>query len=167
MLQTDTVFLNVSKGVVAKEKDLKKAFGKEKSRSLEEVCKEILAKGELQVSKHKETTRLLHSLSLVLFRSMTLKDQRDAERSQQMTGKKIRKSGKAFGSWTSDLTDSELCVCYCAGERQGEGAAAGLAAAGRRIHHRGKVRRQKHQEAISTCFGRTGFEGPPNSIHPR
>uniref|UniRef100_A0A7S3DZW0 C2H2-type domain-containing protein n=1 Tax=Chloropicon laureae TaxID=464258 RepID=A0A7S3DZW0_9CHLO len=58
VLQTDTVFLNVSKGVVAKEKDLKKAFGKEKSRSLEEVCKEILAKGELQVSDRERALQL-------------------------------------------------------------------------------------------------------------
>ena len=43
VLQTEQVFVNVSKGVMAKEKDLKKAFGK--NFTMEEVCKEILKKG--------------------------------------------------------------------------------------------------------------------------
>lgn len=47
VLQTHTVFLNVSKGQVAKKEDLLKAFGKDDQT---EICKEILAKGELQVS---------------------------------------------------------------------------------------------------------------------
>ncbi|BES97463.1 Ribosome maturation protein [Nesidiocoris tenuis] len=47
VLQTTTVFTNVSKGQVAKKEDIVKAFGKE---DLTEVCKEILKKGELQVS---------------------------------------------------------------------------------------------------------------------
>ncbi|KAI4502932.1 hypothetical protein M0802_001976 [Mischocyttarus mexicanus] len=47
VLQTHTVFSNVSKGQVAKKEDLLKSFGTE---DLTEICKEILAKGELQVS---------------------------------------------------------------------------------------------------------------------
>lgn len=47
VLQTHTVFINVSKGQVAKKEDLVKAFGTENQT---EICKEILTKGELQVS---------------------------------------------------------------------------------------------------------------------
>lgn len=47
VLQTHTVFANVSKGQVAKKEDLLKSFGTEDQT---EICKEILAKGELQVS---------------------------------------------------------------------------------------------------------------------
>ncbi|KRT85946.1 hypothetical protein AMK59_385 [Oryctes borbonicus] len=47
VLQTHTVFTNVSKGQVAKKEDLIKAFGTEDQT---EICKEILKKGELQVS---------------------------------------------------------------------------------------------------------------------
>ncbi|KAG8036118.1 hypothetical protein G9C98_004698 [Cotesia typhae] len=47
VLQTHTVFSNVSKGQVAKKEDLIKAFGNDNQT---EICKEILAKGELQVS---------------------------------------------------------------------------------------------------------------------
>ncbi|EZA47419.1 Ribosome maturation protein SBDS [Ooceraea biroi] len=47
VLHTHTVFTNVSKGQVAKKEDLVKAFGIEDQT---EVCKQILAKGELQVS---------------------------------------------------------------------------------------------------------------------
>lgn len=47
VLQTHTVFTNVSKGQVAKKEDIVKAFGND---DLTEICKEILAKGELQVS---------------------------------------------------------------------------------------------------------------------
>jgi len=47
VLQTHTVFTNVSKGQVAKKKDLIKAFGIEDQT---EICKQILAKGELQIS---------------------------------------------------------------------------------------------------------------------
>lgn len=46
-MQTHTVFANVSKGQVAKKEDLIKAFGKADQT---DICKEILAKGELQVS---------------------------------------------------------------------------------------------------------------------
>ncbi|CAH1403891.1 unnamed protein product, partial [Nezara viridula] len=58
VLQTHTVFTNVSKGQVAKREDLIKAFGKD---DLTEVCKEILSKGELQVSD-KERQNQLDSL---------------------------------------------------------------------------------------------------------
>jgi len=47
VLQSHTVFLNVSKGQVAKKDDLIKAFDKADQT---EICKEILAKGDLQVS---------------------------------------------------------------------------------------------------------------------
>ncbi|XP_054014554.1 ribosome maturation protein SBDS [Hylaeus anthracinus] len=47
VLQTHTVFTNVSKGQVAKKEDLIKAFGMDNQT---EICKEILTKGELQVS---------------------------------------------------------------------------------------------------------------------
>ncbi|XP_043504676.1 ribosome maturation protein SBDS [Polistes fuscatus] len=47
VLQTHTVFANVSKGQVAKKEDLLKSFGTEDQT---EICKEILTKGELQVS---------------------------------------------------------------------------------------------------------------------
>ncbi|XP_066587875.1 ribosome maturation protein SBDS [Prorops nasuta] len=47
VLQTHTVFTNVSKGQVAKKEDLIKAFGTDNQT---EICQEILAKGELQVS---------------------------------------------------------------------------------------------------------------------
>lgn len=47
VLQTHTVFINVSKGQVAKKEDLIKCFGIDDQT---EICKEILAKGELQVS---------------------------------------------------------------------------------------------------------------------
>jgi len=47
VLQTHTVFTNVSKGQVAKKEDLVSAFGKD---DMTEICKLILDKGELQVS---------------------------------------------------------------------------------------------------------------------
>ncbi|KAG7209401.1 hypothetical protein KM043_015495 [Ampulex compressa] len=47
VLQTHTVFTNVSKGQVAKKEDLIKAFGIDDQT---EICEEILTKGELQVS---------------------------------------------------------------------------------------------------------------------
>merc|ERR1712066_193859 len=47
VLQSHTVFLNVSKGQVAKKEDLIKAF---ETADATAICKEILAKGELQVS---------------------------------------------------------------------------------------------------------------------
>lgn len=55
VLQTETVFMNVSKGQVAKKEDLIKAFGKDDHV---EICKEILAKGELQVSEKERHANL-------------------------------------------------------------------------------------------------------------
>lgn len=48
VLQTNSIFTNVSKGQVAKKDDLKKAFGTDDANK---ICIEILAKGELQVSE--------------------------------------------------------------------------------------------------------------------
>jgi len=48
VLQVHNVFLNVSKGVVAKREDLKSAFG---SDDIDKVIPEILEHGELQVSE--------------------------------------------------------------------------------------------------------------------
>lgn len=48
VLQTETVFANVSKGQVAKKDDLMKAFSKADHA---EICREILEKGELQVTE--------------------------------------------------------------------------------------------------------------------
>lgn len=55
VLQTETVFSNVSKGQVAKKEDLIKAFGKDNQV---EICKEILAKGDLQVSEKERHSNL-------------------------------------------------------------------------------------------------------------
>uniref|UniRef100_A0A069DQU4 Ribosome maturation protein SBDS n=1 Tax=Panstrongylus megistus TaxID=65343 RepID=A0A069DQU4_9HEMI len=55
VLQTHTVFTNVSKGQVAKKEDLIKAFGKDDHT---EICKEILKKGELQVSDKERQSQL-------------------------------------------------------------------------------------------------------------
>ncbi|CAH0556015.1 unnamed protein product [Brassicogethes aeneus] len=55
VLQTHTVFTNVSKGQVAKKEDLIKAFGKDDQT---EICKDILAKGELQVSDKERHSHL-------------------------------------------------------------------------------------------------------------
>uniref|UniRef100_A0A8C1U1F7 Ribosome maturation protein SBDS n=1 Tax=Cyprinus carpio TaxID=7962 RepID=A0A8C1U1F7_CYPCA len=55
VLQTNTVFVNVSKGQVAKKDDLSSAFGTE---DLTEICKQILAKGELQVSDRERQSQL-------------------------------------------------------------------------------------------------------------
>ncbi|CAD7705078.1 unnamed protein product [Ostreobium quekettii] len=48
VLQTTAVFKNVSKGVLAKEKDLVDAFGTNDERA---ICTEILTRGDLQVSE--------------------------------------------------------------------------------------------------------------------
>jgi len=54
VLQTQTVFVNVSKGQVAKRDDLLAAFGTEDQL---EICKMILEKGDLQVSdKERQVT---------------------------------------------------------------------------------------------------------------
>jgi len=50
VLQSDTVFVNVSKGEVAKKADLVKCFEEVKGDQ-KEVCRIILAKGDLQVSE--------------------------------------------------------------------------------------------------------------------
>ncbi|XP_009863868.1 PREDICTED: ribosome maturation protein SBDS, partial [Apaloderma vittatum] len=55
VLQTHTVFVNVSKGQVAKKEDLVKAFGTDDQT---EICKMILSKGELQVSDKERQTQL-------------------------------------------------------------------------------------------------------------
>ncbi|OCT95092.1 ribosome maturation protein SBDS [Xenopus laevis] len=55
VLQTHSVFMNVSKGQVAKKEDLLKAFGTEDQT---EICKQILSKGELQVSEKERSTQL-------------------------------------------------------------------------------------------------------------
>ena len=58
VLQISNVFINVSKGEVAKHNDLQKAFG---TSEVDEVVKEILKKGELQVGE-KEREHDLSSL---------------------------------------------------------------------------------------------------------
>lgn len=55
VLQTHSVFTNVSKGQVAKKEDLIKAFGQEDQT---EICKIILAKGELQVADKERQSQL-------------------------------------------------------------------------------------------------------------
>lgn len=55
VLQTHTVFVNVSKGQVAKKDDLIKCF---ETDDLTEICKQILAKGELQVSDKERQSQL-------------------------------------------------------------------------------------------------------------
>ncbi|XP_062815678.1 ribosome maturation protein SBDS [Anolis carolinensis] len=55
VLQTHTVFVNVSKGQVAKKEDLLKAFGTDDQT---EICKQILSKGELQVSDRERHVQL-------------------------------------------------------------------------------------------------------------
>jgi ribosome maturation protein SDO1 len=55
VLQTHTVFENVSKGKAAKREDLLKSFGKEDQT---EICKEILMHGELQVSDRERHSQL-------------------------------------------------------------------------------------------------------------
>ncbi|KAJ8951030.1 hypothetical protein NQ314_007730 [Rhamnusium bicolor] len=63
VLQTHTVFVNVSKGQVAKKEDLIKAFGKDDQT---EICKDILAKGELQVSdkeRHSQIEQLFKDIA--------------------------------------------------------------------------------------------------------
>ncbi|KAL0236511.1 hypothetical protein GEMRC1_003093 [Eukaryota sp. GEM-RC1] len=56
VLQTDSVFLNVSKGVLAPERDLQRIFGTD---DREKICRIILEKGELQVSDRER--QLQHS----------------------------------------------------------------------------------------------------------
>lgn len=66
VLQTHTVFLNVSKGQVAKKEDLVKAFGTDNQTA---VCKEILAKGKLQMSdkeRQSQTEQLFKDIATTL-----------------------------------------------------------------------------------------------------
>lgn len=58
VLQTPQVFMNVSKGALAKNEDLQKAFGTDDQMK---CCLQILAKGELQVSD-KERSQHLESM---------------------------------------------------------------------------------------------------------
>ncbi|XP_046840224.1 ribosome maturation protein SBDS-like [Xenia sp. Carnegie-2017] len=55
VLQTDSIFTNVSKGQVAKREDLVRAFGTDNQM---QICLEILAKGELQVSERERNDQL-------------------------------------------------------------------------------------------------------------
>uniref|UniRef100_A0A1A7YGA2 Ribosome maturation protein SBDS n=1 Tax=Iconisemion striatum TaxID=60296 RepID=A0A1A7YGA2_9TELE len=55
VLQTHSVFVNVSKGQTAKKDDLIKAFGLDDQT---DICKQILAKGELQVSDKERQSQL-------------------------------------------------------------------------------------------------------------
>ncbi|XP_027854953.1 ribosome maturation protein SBDS [Xiphophorus couchianus] len=55
VLQTHSVFVNVSKGQMAKKDDLVKAFG---TGDQTEICKQILSKGELQVSDKERQSQL-------------------------------------------------------------------------------------------------------------
>lgn len=55
VLQTPAVFTNVSKGEFAKEGDLDKIFG---TTNHQDICKEILAKGELQVTQKEREVQL-------------------------------------------------------------------------------------------------------------
>ncbi|XP_076251704.1 SBDS ribosome maturation factor [Rhynchophorus ferrugineus] len=55
VLQTHTVFANVSKGQVAKKEDLIKAFNTDNQT---EICKQILSKGELQVSDKERQSQI-------------------------------------------------------------------------------------------------------------
>lgn len=55
VLQSESVFLNVSKGQMAKQDDLKKAFG---SATLDEIVKMILDKGEVQVGGKEREAQL-------------------------------------------------------------------------------------------------------------
>lgn len=55
MLQIDNVFVNVSKGQLAKQEDLKKSFG---TTDMDTIIKNILDKGELQVGEKERGAEL-------------------------------------------------------------------------------------------------------------
>ncbi|KAK4875114.1 hypothetical protein RN001_011536 [Aquatica leii] len=55
VLQTHTIFNNVSKGQAAKKEDIIKAFGDKEDT---EICREILSKGELQVSDKERQSQI-------------------------------------------------------------------------------------------------------------
>lgn len=66
VLQTHTVFTNVSKGQVANKDDLKKAFNSEDQT---EICKQILMKGELQISdkeRHNQIENQLREVATIV-----------------------------------------------------------------------------------------------------
>ncbi|XP_070571472.1 ribosome maturation protein SBDS-like [Ptychodera flava] len=66
VLQTHTVFTNVSKGQVAKKEDLVRAFGTDDQT---EICKQILAKGELQVSekeRHQQFESMFRDIATIV-----------------------------------------------------------------------------------------------------
>ena len=57
VVQTTTIFANVSKGILAKHEDLQKVFG---TTDEDKICRIILAEGELQV-RGDMSTRLRHA----------------------------------------------------------------------------------------------------------
>jgi len=68
VLQSRTVFINVSKGEVAKKADLVKCF-EELNGDQTEICKLILSKGDLQVSdkdKHAQQEALFKDIAIVI-----------------------------------------------------------------------------------------------------
>uniref|UniRef100_A0A2P2JHJ4 Ribosome maturation protein SBDS n=1 Tax=Rhizophora mucronata TaxID=61149 RepID=A0A2P2JHJ4_RHIMU len=77
VLQSQTVYSNVSKGVVAKSKDLLLAFG---SDDESKICLEILEKGELQVAgKERESqlsSQFLDIATIVMQKTINSKTQR-------------------------------------------------------------------------------------------
>ncbi|CAN8065965.1 unnamed protein product [Agarophyton chilense] len=66
VLQTTSIFSNVSKGILAKNKDLKDAF---KTEDTQEIVLEILRKGELQVSERErqyQTDNLFNEIAVIV-----------------------------------------------------------------------------------------------------
>ena len=66
VLQTTQVYENVSKGLFAKPKNLRKAFGTE---DMEAICTQILTRGELQVSDKERAKRydeLFHEVATTI-----------------------------------------------------------------------------------------------------
>lgn len=76
VIQIESVFLNVSKGQVASNEDLKKAFG---TTDTHEVLLEILKKGELQVGEKERS----HELSNLWVEIATIVAQKCVEPSSQ------------------------------------------------------------------------------------
>ncbi|XP_072099483.1 ribosome maturation protein SBDS [Mobula birostris] len=66
VLQTHTVFTNVSKGQVAKKEDCVAAF---QTDNMTDICKQILAKGELQVSdkeRHAQLEQMFRDIATIV-----------------------------------------------------------------------------------------------------
>lgn len=66
VLQTSSIFTNVSKGILAKNKDLADAF---KTHNTDEIVLEILRKGELQVSERErqyQTENLFNEIAVIV-----------------------------------------------------------------------------------------------------